>query len=103
MLKNYFLPQLTRALKRQVVFQQDVAPVHYGRQVRQFLDNEFSGRWLGRCGPLTWSKRYLKTQVYIMKPQNLQQLKDLIVKEANSISKEFLEKSINSFRTCLQR
>jgi len=38
-----------------------------------------------------------KMQVYIKKPHNLQQLKDLIVKEANSISKEFLEKSINSF------
>jgi len=32
-----------------------------------------------------------KTQVYIKKPQNLQQLKDLIAKEANSISKEFFE------------
>jgi len=63
------------------------------------MDNEFPGRWLGRCGPLTWAPRspdltptnffvwgYLKTQVYIKKPQNLQQLKDLIVKEANSIS-----------------
>jgi len=46
---------------------------------------------------------YLKPQVYIKKSQNLQHLKDLIVKEANSISKEFLEKSINSFRTRLQR
>jgi len=47
MLKNYFLLQLGRVRKRQVVFQQDGAPAHYGRQGRQFLDNEFPGRWLG--------------------------------------------------------
>ena len=36
MLKNYFLPQLSRVRKRQVVFQQDETPAHYGRQVKNY-------------------------------------------------------------------
>ena len=103
-LKNDFLPQVNRVRKRNAVFQQDGAPVHYGREVIQFLDDKFQGRWLGRCGPLTWIPRssdmtpmdffvwvYLKTRFYNKTPRNLPQLKDLIRKEANSISKEFRE------------
>lgn len=38
-------------------FQQDGAPAHYALAVRSFLDEEFSGRWIGRRGPVEWPPR----------------------------------------------
>ena len=35
-----------------VIFMQDGAPPQYARAVRQFLNDEIPGRWLGRRGPL---------------------------------------------------
>ena len=57
MLEKCFLPQLTRNVFSNVIFQQDGAPAHYHRKVREFLDRTFTGRWLGRCGPLVWAAR----------------------------------------------
>jgi hypothetical protein len=33
-------------------FQQDGAPVHYSIQVREFVDQQFPGHWIGRRGPV---------------------------------------------------
>jgi hypothetical protein len=33
-------------------FQHHGAPVHYGKYVRQWLDETYPGRWLGRRGPI---------------------------------------------------
>ena len=40
-----------------VIFMQDGAPPQYARAVRQFLNDEIPGRWLGRRGPLEWPAR----------------------------------------------
>ncbi|MVN24218.1 hypothetical protein GO639_03455, partial [Staphylococcus aureus] len=40
-----------------IVFQQDGAPPHYSRQVRNYLDTTFPGRWIGRRGPTEWPAR----------------------------------------------
>ncbi|GFX43429.1 transposable element Tcb1 transposase [Trichonephila clavipes] len=40
-----------------VVFQQDGAPSHYARHVREHLDRTFPNRWIGRGGPVTWPPR----------------------------------------------
>jgi hypothetical protein len=40
-----------------VVFQQDGAPPHWARIVREFLDMHFSGRWVGRDAPIPWPPR----------------------------------------------
>lgn len=51
---------------------QDDGPGHYARVVRDWLDDNFSGRWIGRSPDLTpadyllWG--YLKNIVYKNKP-----------------------------------
>ncbi|KAG5892168.1 hypothetical protein JTB14_026406 [Gonioctena quinquepunctata] len=37
--------------------QQDGAPPHYARDVREFLNNCFPRRWIGRRGPIEWPPR----------------------------------------------
>ena len=39
--KNDFLSHVSGVFKLNAVFQQDKAPAHYIREVRQFLDDEF--------------------------------------------------------------
>jgi hypothetical protein len=41
----------------EVTFQQDGAPPHFGNVVRDTLDSEFPGRWIGRTGPIPWPPR----------------------------------------------
>lgn len=38
-------------------FQQDGAPAHYGREVKNWLDEEYGDRWIGRNGPVHWPAR----------------------------------------------
>ena len=42
-----------------VYFQQDEAPLHYGIQVRRFLDQQFPDAWIGRRGPVESPPRSL--------------------------------------------
>lgn len=37
--------------------QHDGCPVHFQRDVRQHLDQEYPGRWIGRGGPVAWPPR----------------------------------------------
>lgn len=38
-------------------FQHDGAPAHYARRVREYLNEEFPRRWIGRGGPIAWPPR----------------------------------------------
>ena len=40
-------------------FQQDGAPAHYTKDVRQWLDETFPGHWIGCQGPIEWPARSL--------------------------------------------
>ena len=89
MLQNYFIPQLEQLnLKDDIMFQQDGAPCHFALRVRQFLDQEFFNRWIGRGGQFYWPPRspdltpldfflwgHVKTIVYATKPTPLKDLK----------------------------
>lgn len=43
--------------ENQLIFQQDGAPPHYSLPVREYLNNRFPGRWIGRRGPMEWPAR----------------------------------------------
>ena len=43
--------------RRRIILQQDGAPPHSTRQVTEFLNNEYPGRWIGRLGPHSWPPR----------------------------------------------
>ena len=36
---------------------QDGAPAHFSRIVREFLNNNYTNRWIGRRGPIAWPAR----------------------------------------------
>jgi len=56
MLEHYVVPQLEE-FQPWVVFQQDGAPPHCGLIDRDFLNETFPNRWIGRNGPTTWPPR----------------------------------------------
>ena len=84
-------------------FQQDGAPPHYGRGVREYLDQKFPGRWIGRRGPVEWPPRspdltpldfylwgHLKSMVYSVKIRNLQHLVQRIEDACAAVRPEIL-------------
>jgi len=86
------------------MFQQDGAPGHHARDVRNWLDSNFSNKWIGRGGPVEWPARspdltpldfflwgYIKSQVYVDSPRTLAQLKNNIKAAVNTISVEMLK------------
>jgi len=44
-------------VRRRMWFQHDGAPAHSTRDVRQYLNETFGNRWIGRYGPVTWPPR----------------------------------------------
>ena len=48
------IPLMTRSL---MYFQHDRAPPHYTRLVRDYLNESFRNRWVGRGGPVAWPPR----------------------------------------------
>ncbi len=96
MLQDYLLPGLCtmhseRMNAGTIYFQQDGAPAHYTRAVREYLDEQFQGRVIGRRGSIEWPPRspdltpldfftwgYVKDAVYARKPKTLEQLRSYI-------------------------
>ena len=53
LLTKYVAPQLID-FQPTTIFQQDGAPPHWGLHVREFLNETFPNRWIGRDGPIPW-------------------------------------------------
>ena len=81
-------------------FQHDGAPPHYTRHVRDYLNESFPNRWLGRRGPVAWPPRspdltpldyylwgHMKTLVYETKVDSRASLRDRIFAAAEHIRK----------------
>ena len=91
---------------QRIWFQQDGAFLHFGLEVRRFLDI-FEGCWIGRRGSFEWPARspdltlldfflwgYLKSRVYINSPNNLKNLKEKIRIEMANITPDIIERAI---------
>lgn len=87
----------------ELVFQQDGAPAHYAARVRAYLNETFPNRWIGRRGHIEWPARspdltpldfflwgYLKSKVYVNRPDNLDTLKERIRREVRAITPEII-------------
>lgn len=85
-------------------FQQDEAPPHYQRNVRDYLNDIFPGRWIGRRGVIEWPARspdltpldyflwgYLKSKVYFNRPATIETLKERIRNEIRTITPEMIQ------------
>lgn len=99
---------------RRIWYQQDGAPPHFGLEVRQYLDEVFPERWIGRRGSLEWPPRspdltpldfflwgYLKTKVYFNRPDNLEDLRQRIRAEMERIHPDIIEHSVQAVYTRL--
>jgi hypothetical protein len=91
MLSEFFVDELTLQVLRNAVFQQDGAPAHFSRPVREFLDETFPGRWIGCGGSVEWPPYspdltpcdfwlwgMLKDQVYSAPLRTIEELKERI-------------------------
>ena len=48
----------TKRLDNKMIFQQDGAPPHSSKEVHTKLNEKFTGRWIGRSGPISWTPRF---------------------------------------------
>lgn len=91
-------------------FQQDGAPPHFGVDVRRYLNEVFTERWIGRRGTIEWPPRspdltpldyflwgYLKERVYRNNPQTLDELRHNIIDEIHAIPREVIQRATQSF------
>ena len=103
MLKHYIVPQLEEFQPR-VVFQQDGAPPHWGLIVRDFLNETFPNRWIGRNGPTPWPPRspdttpldfflwgYVRDRVYRTPVRDVETLQSRIIEVLATVDEEMLE------------
>jgi hypothetical protein len=112
MLQNFLVPQLQQVLGflHRAIFQQDGAPPHFAVDVRAYLDQTFTDRWIGRAGPLVWPPRspdlnpldfylwgHIKTMVYRTKPRSIDELKQRITDSVGTISVEHLQNAFQEF------
>jgi hypothetical protein len=104
-LQQFVVPQV-EDLQRTAIFQQDGAPPHWGRIVRDYLDTTFPNRWLGRDGPLAWTHRspditpldfflwgYVKDKVYATKVTGVEDLKTRIRDAITPINRGMLART----------
>ena len=103
MLKHYVVSQLEEFQPR-VVFQQDGPPPHWGLIVRDFLNETFPNRWIGRNGPTPWLPRspditpldfflwsYVKDRVYRTPVRDVETLQSQIIEVLATVNEEMLE------------
>lgn len=87
-----------------VTFQQDGAPPHYTRAVREFLDEHYPGHWIGRRGAIEWPARspdltpldfflwgYVKSKVFVTQPESLDELRQRIIGICASLTPEVFQ------------
>lgn len=111
------LPELLQSLNvpENYWLQNDGCPAHYARIVRNYLNDEYNERWIGRLGPILWPPRSpdlnpldffywgcLKEKVYKKEIASLEQLKALIFEAADEIKRSgFIRRLKRSFiRRC---
>lgn len=119
-LTNFLVPTLKirfpdvnnpNEIDRSIWYQQDGAPPHYSCTVRNYLNEVFPNRWIGRRGTIEWPPRspdltpldyflwgYLKSKVYVNRPDNIADLKNRITEEIHKISPEVIQNVIREFK-----
>lgn len=84
--------------------QMDGAPAHYSGQVRQWLNENYPERWIGRGGPVPWPPRspdltmldfflwgHIKNIVYRTAPDTVEELRQRIIEAAATVTPEMLD------------
>ncbi|KAL0860440.1 hypothetical protein ABMA27_009829 [Loxostege sticticalis] len=118
MLREFLIPSLDKLGLEHIWFQQDGATAHTARDTMDLVRDAFPGRVISRFGDLPWPARspdltspdfflwcFLKSRVYVNKPQTLAALKENIRQEITNISQEVLrqvmQNVINRAQMCI--
>ncbi|KAL0868271.1 hypothetical protein ABMA27_007802 [Loxostege sticticalis] len=118
MLREFLIPSLDELGLEHIWFQQDGATAHTARDTMDLVRDAFPGRVISRFGDLPWPARspdltspdfflwgFLKSRVYVNKPQTLAALKENIRQEITNISQEVLrqvmQNVINRAQMCI--
>ena len=111
MLENWLMPQLADEEVQGYIYQQDGAPPHSHKEVREYLNEHLPGRWVGRAADTdntfcTWPPRlpdltvcdfflwgFVKDNVYIPPlPKTLPELQERINTAIGNITQDMLER-----------
>ena len=92
------LEDIPLMVRSQMYFQHDGAPLHYTRHVREYLNESFPNRWLGRGWTIAWPPRspdltplyyylwgHMKTLVYESKVDSRAELRNRIFAAAEHV------------------
>lgn len=92
------LEEVPLTVRQRMWFQHDGCPAYFTRIVREFLNNTFPERWIGRGGPIAWPPRspdltcldfflwgHLGTLVYATPVNDEEQLRNRILIAADTI------------------
>lgn len=105
-------PALEEAARenQEIWFQQDGCPAHFGLDVKNFLNDAFQNRWIGRGGAINWPARspdlapcdfflwgHLKSKIYKRRHPDINSLREEIVVECALINARQLTNVRNSF------
>ncbi|GFW39715.1 transposable element Tc3 transposase [Trichonephila clavipes] len=114
MITNFFIPELNNHDVQELWFQQDGASCHTARATIDLLKNTFGDHLISRFGPVNWPPRscdltpidyflwgYVKSLVYVDKPQTLDHLEDNIRRVIADIRPQMLEKVIKNWTSRL--
>jgi hypothetical protein len=117
MLNTFLFQELRRrnVNMQQIGFQQDGATAHTARLSMQVVRDMFTQHVISRFSDIHWPPRsfhlsvcdyflwgYLKSEVYINKPHNIQELKDSIRLEIADLEEEMLGRAMENFKERLQ-
>ena len=104
---------------KDLFYMHDGAPAHYAKEVRAWLDEKFSDRWIGRRGPIEWPPRssdltppdfflwgVLKEQVYAERVGTIDELRHKIIAACAAVPVELCQKVCQSVNdrlfTCIE-
>lgn len=122
MLQQQFLPQVQNSPNfSNMIFMQDGAPPHWSAVVRNFLNETFPNRWMGRGSPnLPWPPYspdltpmdfflwgFLKSRVYGTPIADITELRFRIVQAFENIPLEFVKRAMGAYKhrlhLCIER
>jgi len=112
MLEDWLMPQLSDEEVHGYMYQQDGAPPHLHKEVREYLNEHLPGRWVGRTAATdntfcTWPPRspdltvrdfflwgFVKDNVYVPRlPKTLPELRERINTAIGNVTQDMLERS----------
>ncbi|GFW50606.1 transposable element Tc3 transposase [Trichonephila clavipes] len=114
MITNFFIRELNNHDVQELWIQQDGATCHTARATIDLLKDTLGDRLISRFGPVNWPPRscdltpldyflrgYVKSLVYVDKPQTLDHLEDNICRVIADIRPQMLEKVIENWTSTL--